>query len=359
MFNADMQAAVDNAAAKYGAAGIQAAVVRAGVASETYFTGWAVKDVQPMTQDTKLRSASISKVAIAIELMLLQEEGKLSLLDPLSQHWGAPVQNPNHPEVPITLQTCLTHTTTILPFDFNISRAYEASVQQLLRPESYTMETPGTQMAWAYNNYVFSVLGMALERTSGTYLDLFLNANLWDPLEADAAFEGGELRDTAHIATLYQQDGSVGLSADVQRTFKRPLVPASTGINFAGGLTASAGDLAKMAAVLSNEGAYSGRQILTPASVATLRQGQFPVQGVFLQAQPLRVQNNLFQRQTICYHSGSAYGGLHLLSFDPDTGDGAVVLTSGAANPMDDSGLYAVCTEISEAFYQILAGSRQ
>ena len=70
------------------------------------------------------------------------------------------------------------------------------------------------------------------------------------------------------------------------------------------------------------------------------------------------MQNNLFQRQTICYHSGSAYGALHLLSFDPDTGDGVVVLTSGAANPMDDSGLYAVCTEITAAFYQILAGSR-
>ena len=71
----------------------------------------------------------------------------------------------------------------------------------------------------------------------------------------------------------------------------------------------------------------------------------------FLQCRPLRYQDELYGRDGLYYHTGSAYGQYALLSYDPDTGDGVVVLTSGADGAEDEHGIYAICGEIAQAAY--------
>ena len=53
--------------------------------------------------------------------------------------------------------------------------------------------------------------------------------------------------------------------------------------------------------------------------------------------------------------AGSAYGVYNLLSYDPDAGDGVVVLTTGADGGRDEYGIYAVCGEISRILYEAVA----
>lgn len=350
-----IQLAVEAAASRYGAVGVQAAVIRRGHPAETYFYGEATKGTDPMTPMHKFRTASLTKVAIGIAVMLLRERGLLSLSDPLSFHWGHTVTNPYYPDMPITLRSCLTHTSSIYSFGPEVSRAYADTVELLLRPEGYTRAVPGDPSAWNYNNFVYSVLGMAVERTAQDFMDFLLDTSLWDRLGADVAMESGEVRDTGRLVTLYRQDGSVGRSVAVQKLSRRPRLPASTGIYFAGGMTASARDLARMVSVLVNDGEFEGEHILTPNSVAQLEQLQFRI-GSAWQAQPLLYQENMYDRPGIYYHTGSAYGAYNLLSYDPDSGDGAVVLTSGALGIQDSRGIYAVCSEISRAIYDVLAG---
>ena len=43
------------------------------------------------------------------------------------------------------------------------------------------------------------------------------------------------------------------------------------------------------------------------------------------------------------------------MSYDPETGDGVVVLTSGASGAKDSRGIYAVCGEISQYIYDAIA----
>ena len=65
----------------------------------------------------------------------------------------------------------------------------------------------------------------------------------------------------------------------------------------------------------------------------------------------LRRQDGLLGRNQLYYHTGSAYGVYSLLSYDPDTGDGVVVITSGAPWEVDDRGLYGLCARLSEKLY--------
>ena len=60
---------------------------------------------------------------------------------------------------------------------------------------------------------------------------------------------------------------------------------------------------------------------------------------------------DLLGREELYYHTGSAYGVYALLSYDPNTGDGVVVLTTGAPRQVDDRGLYQLCARLSEQLY--------
>ena len=71
-------------------------------------------------------------------------------------------------------------------------------------------------------------------------------------------------------------------------------------------------------------------------------------------ALPLRLRFDIYGRDRLYYHTGSAYGVYNLLSYDPDTGDGVVVLTMGAYGKKDQHDIYAVCGEITQAVYGYL-----
>ena len=72
------------------------------------------------------------------------------------------------------------------------------------------------------------------------------------------------------------------------------------------------------------------------------------------QALPLRSQDGIYGRDTLYYHTGSAYGVYNLFSYDPVAKDGVVVLTVGASGAKDNRGIYAVCGEISQYIYEIV-----
>lgn len=73
------------------------------------------------------------------------------------------------------------------------------------------------------------------------------------------------------------------------------------------------------------------------------------------QAVALRSQDNLYGRDRLYYHTGSAYGVYNLFSYDPAERDGVVVLTVGASGVKDDRNIYAVCSEISQYIYEAIA----
>ena len=349
-----VQLLVDTVASKYGATSLQVAVVNDGKVVDTFTYGWATKDTSKMTPDHKIRVASITKVAVGVAAMLLREQGVIDLDTDIGPIWGIRARNPHYPDVPITIRSLLSHTSSIRAFE-DTSRTRGAVKSQLSQSSGYSHMRPGAISSWNYNNYAFGVLGMTLELASGKYLDEVLDEGLWDIMDIDAAFESGCIDGTDLLATLYYHGGGVSRSVPSQKKLDRPESPGGTGAFFAGGLTISAKDLAKMTALLANDGYYEGLRLLSGESVELMetRDEHILGDGTY-QALPLRSQDAIYGRDRLYYHTGSAYGVYNFMSYDPAAGDGVVMLSVGASGVKDERGIYAVCGDISSYIYEII-----
>lgn len=350
-----VRAKVEEIAARYGAVGLQVAVLEDGVVTDSFACGWAVKNADPMTADHKMRVASLSKVGVGMAAMVLRDRGVIDLDAGIGDYWGISTGNTRYPDTPVSVRSLLSHTSSIPLYGDDVSRS-RGAVEARLRGNQYNSLKPGSVWSWGYNNYGFAVLGMTLELAGKDYLDNILNQSLWSVMEIDAAFEGGEIRGTDKLVTIYRHDGSVGRSAESQRNYKRPAAPGNSGSSFAGGLTISAKDLGKLLGLLVNDGTYQGLRLLSEESVELMetRFDQILSDGTY-QALPLRSQDGIYGRDRLYYHTGSAYGVYNFMSYDPAAGDGIVVLSTGASAARDANGIYAVCGDISRYFYELTA----
>ena len=349
-----IQKAVDAAAKKYGAIGLQVAVVENGTVVDTFAYGWATKGTDPMTADHKMRVASLSKIAVGLTAQVLREEGVIELDDEIGQYWGITVKNSKYPNKPITLRSLLTHTSTLISYGDNESRDYK-KVLARLQNGSFTGGVPGDIGYWYYNNYAYGVLGMTLELAANRTTDQILTEKLYKPMGIDAAFGAGDLKNTNLLATLYRYGGEVARSVATQKASHCNTTPGATGKFFAGGLTISARDFAKLIGMLANDGVYEGVQILSPESVALMEaKSSKAVPDGSYQALPMRYRPGLYGTTGIYFHTGSAYGVYNAATYDPETGNGVVVLSTGASGSKDANSIYKVCAEINQVIYDIM-----
>ena len=72
------------------------------------------------------------------------------------------------------------------------------------------------------------------------------------------------------------------------------------------------------------------------------------------QCMPLKYNTNIYGEDSLYFHTGSAYGVYSLFTYNPDTRNGVVVITTGASGTQDEYGIYAVCGDITELLYSSL-----
>jgi len=346
-----LEQALDGVMSRYSAVAVSAAVIEGGQVTQSSAWGWAVIGQREMTADTKVRVASLSKVAIGLCAAAMEEDGYLDLDAPLSAYWGAGVGNPYTKTQP-TVRTLLTHTSSLR--EMNLTRGLSNLRYLLSSPSSWLRATPGDGNYWFYNNMGFAVLGTTLELAGNTTLDRYFQSRFLQDLGVRASFHAGNL-ESNEVACLYGPGGGVNRSP-AQQTGQG--VPQEIGMGatyFPGGLTISAVDLAKLTAILAGDGCYENHRYLNLETVEELEKPQFtvtPEKGTpFEQCLVLRRQEDIYGQPVLYYHTGSAYGVYSLLSYNPDTGNGVVVLTTGANYHVDGRGLYALCAELTSDLY--------
>ncbi|SFJ58136.1 CubicO group peptidase, beta-lactamase class C family [Sphingomonas sp. NFR04] len=197
--------------------------------------------------NAKYQIASISKQFTAAALLLLEDEGKLSLDDKVSK-WVPDVTDADK----ITIRQLLSHTAGLQdywPQDYSF-KAMETAVtpQQIVdrwakKPLDFA---PGT--AWQYSNTGYVVAGMIIEKASGRKLLDYLQAKIFKPLAMQAIDQDKAIGKGFPQGTHRYALGPV-----------RPAKPAADGWLWAAGeLAMSAADLAKW------DIARIDRQVLTP-----------------------------------------------------------------------------------------------
>lgn len=175
---ADVDNAISQVMERYSASAVSVAVVEGGEVTQCGAWGWAVQDQQPMTADTAVRIASISKVVEGIAAMKLVEEQKLNLDAPLSSYWGEDVQNPYASTQP-TPRSLMTHSSTLR--DLELTRGLSHLQSILSRASSWWDLEPGQANSWAYSNFGFCIFGTTLELASGQILDDYLQEQFLPP----------------------------------------------------------------------------------------------------------------------------------------------------------------------------------
>lgn len=227
----------------------------------------------PVTAETTFRMASISKAVVALAVAKLVDSGALAYDAPLSSYLDAPPVHPDHPEVALTLEHLLTHTSGIRDGDgygdfLNASYANIPSVPALsaVLSESgtfYTGNMWGTSAPgdwFQYANLNFGVLATVMEAATGMRFDLLMDELLFAPYGLDAGYRVQQLDDINNLAVLYRQSSGEWTPQADQYEGIMPTgpdwstyVPGTSAVCFSpqGGLRISARDLTVLARLWS------------------------------------------------------------------------------------------------------------
>lgn len=199
----------------------------------------------PLQPDMVFRLGSITKQFTAASILILAEEGKLSLQDRIEKHLpGYPTQG--HV---ITVEHLLTHTSGIqsytgIPGWMTSKILAPMTVTELV--DGFKKEpmqfAPGER--WVYNNSAFVLLGAIIEKVSGKTYETFVNERIFAPLGMSSSYYGSTEPIIPKRVPGYTEDGGKVRNAGYL-SMTQPYA--------AGSLSSTVDDLAKWDAALYTE----------------------------------------------------------------------------------------------------------
>jgi CubicO group peptidase (beta-lactamase class C family) len=289
--------ALQRSVAEQAIPGAVTVVARRGQVVYLSAVGWRDREAHaPMRVDSMFRVASQTKSVVAVAVMMLQEEGKLRIGDPVSRYIPefarsrVAVVRPNgaveleNARREITIRDLLTHTSG-LGYGMGPTRdAWTAAGfhRWYFADQSETMDRrvramaelpldaqPGERYVYGYS---YDVLGVLVERVSGQTLERFLQQRIFGPLG---------MRDTRfyvppaqkdRLAVVYASDEAGGLRRlpdDGPGLVSQGAYVSDSGVAFSGGagLVSTAPDYLRFLQMLLNGGTLDGQRILSRKTI--------------------------------------------------------------------------------------------
>jgi CubicO group peptidase (beta-lactamase class C family) len=258
-----------------------------------YYESMGVVDPEtkaPMRKDTIFRIYSMSKPITSVAVMMLYEQGKLSLDEPIAKYIpafkemkvgvetkgedGKPKLDLVAARKPITIQDLLRHTSGITYGFFGdmlVKKAYvdadvlggdpdNAEFAERIAKLPLAFQ-PGT--TWDYSHST-DILGRLVEVVSGKSLYQFEKENILDPLGmTETSFYVTDTARHARVAEPFRDDRVIGPGV----TFFDPRVSAKWESG-GGGMVGTVADYARFASMLMNGGTLDGKRYLGPKTLA-------------------------------------------------------------------------------------------
>jgi len=356
-----------------GIPGLSLAIIKNGALVKVEGYGFADRGAAlPMTQDTPMNIASISKPIMGIALLQLKDKGLLDLDANINKYLDFKVDNPNFDDEVITVRNLATHTSGI---DDYIAETQYANVdaptplvdylKALLTPEGknyddgahYLDTRPGEKRL--YSNLAAGVAGNIAENIAGKPLRDMMAHSVFEPLGMKNT--SWVLRDFApgQLATRYNVGQCVPFTkvcADDDHPVAGFILgkifnpeakhdtynayPQYGNPNYPdGGVHSSAKDLAILTQTILNKGVHDGYALLTPASFDEMLRLQLPPE--------LSTRQRFFWRDNrsgMTGHKGSDPGVFTSLYFNMKTGNAIIVLM----NRTPDAGTIKAMEQINE-----------
>ena len=248
-----------------------------------------------MEEDTIFRIYSMSKPVTSVALMMLYEDGRFQLENPVSRFIPAFKDlkvysaDGNHtaPEREMTIRDLLTHTSG-LTYGFMQSTAVDAMYREQAVEQSKSLEemvqklakipllfSPGTR--WSYS-VATDVCGYLVEKISNIPFDDFLREQIFEPLSMeDTGFFVPDEK-IHRFAANYQRTENDDLQLfDSPETSHYQRSPGL--FSGGGGLVSTVHDYYKFASMLLNQGEYEGTRLLGRKTVELMTSNHMPGHG--------------------------------------------------------------------------------
>lgn len=305
--------ALMNAEVKPDGPGAAIAVVKDGAV--VHRAGYGLANIEwkiPIQPDTVFRLASISKQFTAVGVMILAEQGKLRVDDPITQFF------PNYPTSGhhITVHHLLTHTSGIFSYtsdpDALNKLLLDKTPQELC--DSFSRVPfdfkPGTR--YLYNNSGYILLGMIIEKLSAMSYADFIQKNIFDPLGMKNSYYLSNEPIIPRRAAGYDA-GPNGIQNARYLSMTQP--------HAAGALGSTVDDLVLWDRALTENRLVSAETLAQMHTSATLDDGTLIDYGYGWEI-------NNYQQHRAIHHGGSIFGFATFIARFPDDDLSIVVLTN-------------------------------
>ena len=288
-----------------------AAILVARNGKIVYYKGLGYDDIDkktPMKKDAIFRIASQTKAITSVAVMMLYEEGKILLSDPISKYIPE-FKNPKvldkfngadttYTTVPakreITIRDLLTHTSGIGYAQIGTKESnaiyYKAGVvggigvDKILLADKMKilgglplMHQPGEKWTYGLNT---DLLGYLVEVVSGISLDEFFRKKIFEPLGMKDTYFYLPKDKQSRLATLYAEDSTGHIQKDGETYQLNGIMyvnyPDMDGTYYSGGggLSSTAYDYSIFMQMLLNGGEYNGKRILSRSTIRMMTSNQ-------------------------------------------------------------------------------------
>jgi len=248
----------------------------------------------PMREDSIFRIYSMTKTVTSVAVLMLMEEGKLALSDPVADHLpqfrnmqivvGGSVDSPRLQPATraITLRHLLTHTagfaTGGVGFELSSELLERAGLEQSRDLQHFTQELAAVPLAlepgkrFSYDGTQLQVLGRVVEVVSGQALDVFFQERIFAPLGmVDTGFKV-PVEKRHRIVDITRMSSSGALELDAGPSSRAPGTMLNPYFSGAGGLYSTAPDFMRFSVMLLQGGRYGGNDLLGRKTVESMMQ---------------------------------------------------------------------------------------
>lgn len=286
---------------KHNTAGAVGLIIKDGVVLYDKAFGVAnLAQKTPMTPQSIFRIASQTKAIVSVACLQLVERGLIQLDDPIQNYFpafknqkvvsGATEQMVLVPlQRPITIRDLLTHQSGISSSDeypkyaalfkkFNLDKSLSNNFKTLASEveqiaQMPLMHQPGDRFSYGLST---NVIGALIEKVSGLSLEVYLQKNIFDPLQMKDTYFYLPKNKASRLVELYYKTSDTTLATVDPAVFDAnyPLRQNSSYFSAIGGLVSTTHDYAKFLSCLLNGGTVKNKKVLSKNLIDSLTTNQ-------------------------------------------------------------------------------------
>ncbi|MCX7767158.1 MAG: serine hydrolase, partial [Candidatus Sumerlaeia bacterium] len=301
----------------------------------------------PVTVNTNFLIASCTKAFTATAIGILVDEGKLDWDIPVRKYLPAFSLNDPVATERLTVRDLLLHRCGLprhdwLWFNSPLTLSEICARLHFLEPSAEAGQPPDFRNKYQYNNLMFMVAGLLIEKVTKQKYEEFITDRIFKPLQMHSSrFISAELEPDEELAQGYYRHGNRTLPY-LRGWMKKAGLNALKGpLNPAGGIVSNVLDMCRWLRLQLNQGKWNKKPIISEQNLNQLFSPQVVIPQTISYKERLNICFGMgwiieaYRGYRLIRHSGNLAGFSASVSFLPDESLGVVVLTNRSSSLLD------------------------